>query len=186
MSEAWPEGLPWLAPRQGRVRRWDVVRAGVHVGARGDRWTIPVGFSTDLASIPWPFRWLVDTWGGHTGAALLHDWLCHIARVLGPARWLLARGYGLAEAPPHVTQREADGLFRRMLRLSGMPAPLAWLMYLAVRIGSRFSGGMARDEWAMSLLVLPLGLLVVAVSLPLFLVRGLVDGLGWITERMKR
>lgn len=176
----WLDGLPWLQPRGGRVRRWDVRREATYVGARGDRWTLPVGFTTDLASVPWPFRWLVDTWGAHTGAALLHDWLCHLVRLL--------RRTGLPhpEGQPSLTRREADGLFRRTLRLGGVPAPLAWLMWLGVRLGSGFSGGAARDEWAMALLVLPLGLLVVLVSLPLLVARGLVDGLGWITERLAR
>lgn len=174
----WLDGLPWLQGEEGSRRRWWVVRSGIYRGARGDVWTIPVGWHTDLASIPWWARWLVDTWGAHTGAALLHDWLCHLVRLLRES----AEPH--PEGQPSVSQRDADGLFRRTLRLGGTPAPLAWLMYLAVRIGSRFDGGMARDEWAMCALVLPLGLLVVLVSLPLFVVRGLVEALGWITERM--
>lgn len=170
--------LPWLEPRTGRVRKWDVRREGTYRGARGDEWTIPVGFSTDLASIPWPLRWLVDTWGAHTGAALLHDWLCH-----------LVRGATLGQRMPgqgHVTRREADGLFRRTLLLGGTHRVLAWLMYLAVRIGSRFDGGMDRDEWVRCALVLPLGLLAVAVSVPLVAVRALVEALGWLVERWRR
>lgn len=176
----WLAGLPWLQPREGVVRQWDVRREGTYEGAYGDRWTIPVGFTTDLASIPWWARWLVDTWGAHTGAALLHDWLRYLARLNADALLALEARLGVPQAP--VTERQSDGLFRRTLRLGDMPAPLAWLMYLAVRLESHFSGGMGRDEWAMCALVLPLGLLVVLVSLPLFAVRGLVGGLGWITQ----
>lgn len=175
----WLGGLPWLQPHEGAVRRWYVRREGTYEGARGDRWTIPVGWHTDLASIPWWARWLVDTWGAHTGAALLHDWLRHLAREMRT----MSSAIRLDGPQAPVTEREADGLFRRTLRLGGTPAPLRWLMFLAVRIDSGFSDGMDRDEWLRCAAVLPLGLLVVLVSLSLFPVRWLVDGLGRITER---
>lgn len=39
------------------------------------RFTIPAGFASDLASIPAIGRLVTRTWGRHTPAALVHDYL---------------------------------------------------------------------------------------------------------------
>lgn len=48
----------------------------VYISKGGTRYDIPIGTCTDFASIPKPFRWLIDRFGRHSPAALLHDWLC--------------------------------------------------------------------------------------------------------------
>ncbi len=58
--------------------------------------TIPVGFKTDLASIPAMFRIMFRTWSWWTRAALVHDCLYH---------------YGQG------TKEMADDLFEAVLRL---------------------------------------------------------------------
>ena len=34
-------------------------------------------FTSDLASVPWPFVWLIGRTGVHLRAAVIHDWLIH-------------------------------------------------------------------------------------------------------------
>ena len=40
-----------------------------------DKITIPKGFRTDLASVPWPASMLIPMSGLYNQAAVLHDWL---------------------------------------------------------------------------------------------------------------
>lgn len=42
----------------------------------GCYWTVPSGFVTDLASIPWGVRAIFPRDGLYREAAVLHDWLC--------------------------------------------------------------------------------------------------------------
>lgn len=37
--------------------------------------TVPVGFMTDFASVPFLLRGLIPRWGKHGKAAVIHDWL---------------------------------------------------------------------------------------------------------------
>jgi len=89
----------------------------VYDGSR-DRWTVPAGFVTDFASTPrvvWSvlppddIRYVRD--------AVLHDW--HY--VVGI-----------------VSRADADGVFRRCLRESGVSGFVRYSMWLAVRV---FGGG---------------------------------------------
>lgn len=94
----------------------------------GDTWTIPAGFSTDLASVPLCMTWAVARYGVWTSAALLHDFLCQQAR----------RG--------QFVQADADGIFRRVLGESGVPDVLRWAMWAAVRAGSHLAGATRRER----------------------------------------
>jgi hypothetical protein len=78
--------------------------------------------STDLTSVPLPFRWFVSPYGLHTPAALLHD------RLVG------------AEAPD-FPRHLADRLFRHVLDCLGVPLVRRWLMWAAVAYGTRWSAG---------------------------------------------
>jgi len=40
-----------------------------------ERYTIPKGFITDFASVPWFFRIIFPTYGKYTRSAVLHDYL---------------------------------------------------------------------------------------------------------------
>src|SRR4051812_10918506 len=87
-------------------------RSGVYVltaplvyrGAR-DRFEVPAGFHTDLASVPRILTWLVPVAGVHDRAAILHDALC-VALEHGDSR---------------ISSPDVDGLFRRVLRELGVP-----------------------------------------------------------------
>lgn len=97
---------------------WTTVRAFKYVAARQE-FTVPVCSDTDFASIPRVFAWLVPRAGDSVSAAILHD---HLWRVEAPAG--------------RVAYREADGILRQALRMSGVPFILRWLCWTAVRWGA--------------------------------------------------
>jgi len=86
----------------------------------------PSGMLTDLASVP-RFLWgVIASYGRQTLPAILHDQLCYAAAMPGlPVPF--SRGQ----------RREADGVFRRALELSGAGPVRRWLMWSAVRLGGR-------------------------------------------------
>lgn len=73
-------------------------------------WTVPMGFETDLASVPRAFRNLVSKVDG-IEASVIHDWL-----------------YDRRLVPRDV----ADKVFFELLR-DAVPAWKRWTMYAAVR-----------------------------------------------------
>lgn len=87
------------------------------VGHRGSPWaiTIPKGYETDFASIPWWATWAIPKAGKSNGAALLHDFAYS----------------NLLDLP----RSEADFMFRRALVISGVNPFTAWAMFVAVRLG---------------------------------------------------
>jgi hypothetical protein len=65
--------------------------------------TVPKGYITDFASIPFPCRWIIPIAGKSAKAALLHDWVC---------------SRGVTENT--VEQRRwSTGIFNRALRENG-------------------------------------------------------------------
>lgn len=150
------------------------------IGYRGarDRWDIPAGFRTDLASVPQVFQWLVDDRGAHTLAAVLHDWLCYLIREHRAGRIVPGHpGYG----QPVPTQSEADGVFRRVMREEDVDLPTRWLAWAAVRLGQGMRDATARDWWHLAA-VLPGGLLVAALTLPPALGRLVLRLAVWVTR----
>jgi hypothetical protein len=129
---------------------------------------VPVGTTTDFASVPRAFVWFLPRYGRYTKAAILHD---HLWRVAVPA--------GELSLP------DADGLFRRAMRELEVPFLRRWLMWAAVRIGALAKPGgtraWLRQSWqvfplllfALPLVVLPGALIVVALGL-LFVVEWVV------------
>ena len=85
-----------------------------------DLFTVPAGFTTDFASVPRPVIWLIPKYGDYAPAAILHDYLC--------------------ANPDLLCRRDADGLFRRTLREVGVSLVRRWMMWAAVRAGSRLEG----------------------------------------------
>lgn len=120
-------------PEYWRVREPIVYRG------KEDEWVIPVGFRSDLASVPRGFRWLVGQAGAVTSSALLHDYLCHRARVQLWTQPVTAVKVALFTDTP-VTRRDADGIFRRVMREEGIGLVQRWVMWAAVRVGSYCSG----------------------------------------------
>lgn len=85
-----------------------------HVGAIGSGivFTVPVGFVTDLASVPRAFWWLFPPHGDYTKAAVLHDYL-YSSNV--------------------VSRLWADEIFNEAMRVLGVNHATRWLIFKAVR-----------------------------------------------------
>lgn len=107
-----------LVVRRTSDQQWEVVEPLVYRGRR-DTFVVPDGFVTDFASVPRVLVWLVPRFGRYTPAAVLHDWLVTA---------------GLTTRV--VSSRDADGLFRRVLRELGVPPVRRWLMWCGVRWGA--------------------------------------------------
>ncbi|MEV0436426.1 DUF1353 domain-containing protein [Nocardia sp. NPDC050413] len=131
-----------------------------------ETFTVPAGFRTDFASVPRALVWLIPRYGAYTRAAILHDYLCRTGEV-GPA--------------------DADGLFRRSLREAGVSVPRRWMMWAAVRFGSRLRGATAGDVlgWFLiavpSVLFLAVPVVVVTTALVVF---WFVELLFWAVGRV--
>lgn len=158
--------MPFLrSPVQLEVRgdgRFTLVQGVIYQGRR-DCYRIPAGFVTDLASVPQALQWLVDDHGTYTRAAILHDYL-----------------WGEHRAGRLVSRRDADGLFRRVMREEGTPLLQRWLMWAAVRIGDGFEGGATVREWAAFAVLLIPGAVVALVTVPLLAVRAL----SWLLQHV--
>jgi hypothetical protein len=129
-------------------RHWAVVEELVYRG-RWDRFVVPAGFLTDFATVPRVVVWLIPRFGRYTLAAILHDWLCT---------------QGLRSGV--VTSREADGLFRRVMREQGVPVLRRWLMWCGVRWGA-LASSLRRPGWLHSAPgVLGISLLAAPVVVP--------------------
>ena len=95
--------------------------------------------TTDLTSVPGPFRWFVGRYGAHTPAALIHDWL-------------------IGADPPVKGMKDeySDRYFRFMLKDIGVRWLRRWIMWAAVAMRTRFgAGGMKRISlivWALAAL----------------------------------
>lgn len=76
--------------------------------------TVPVGFRTDLASIPQVFQSIVPVNGRHRSAAALHDYLFVIQ---------------------DRSREDVDAIFLQAMEACGVRWSQRWTMYLAVRAG---------------------------------------------------
>lgn len=81
-------------------------------------------FSTDLASVPWFWRWVVGRVGVHLRAAVVHDWLIHQG------------GHGGG-----VSRADADRVFADLLQRDGVDPVTRWLMAAAVGVATAVAGG---------------------------------------------
>jgi Protein of unknown function (DUF1353) len=164
-----PFETPDLVVRRVDAERWAVVEPLVYRGDR-DRFVVPAGFRTDFATVPRLVTWLVPRFGVFTLAAVLHDWLCTEGITSGV-----------------VTSRDADGLFRRVMRESGVPVLHRWLMWTGVRWGA-LADPVRRPGWpasaggvlAISVLAAPLVVPPAVVILPGLLVYAVAE---WVVGR---
>ena len=136
-----------LTVRRVDADRWALVGDLVYLGNR-DRFVVPAGFTTDFATVPRPVTWLVPRFGAYTLAAILHDWLCTEGIRSGA-----------------VTARDADGIFRRVMREAGVPVLRRWLMWTGVRWGALVDPA-RRPGWLISA---PGVLAISALAAPLVL-----------------
>jgi hypothetical protein len=155
-----------LTVRRVDADSWSLVDDLVYRG-RWERFVVPAGFRTDFASVPRVVTWLVPRFGAYTLAAILHDWLVTTGIRTGV-----------------VSAREADGLFRRVMRESGVPVLRRWLMWAGVRWGA-LTDERRRPGWwasapgvfAISALAAPLVVPPAVAILPALLVYALAERL---------
>lgn len=137
-----------LAVRRATDNTWEVLAPLVYRGDR-DTFVVPPGFRTDFASVPRVVVWLFPRSGRYTPAAVLHDWLTDVA-VPG----------GL------VSARDADGVFRRVMRELGVPPLRRWLMWCGVRWGALVNPVRRAGWWRDAPRVLALSVLAAPVVVP--------------------
>lgn len=113
-----------LVVREHGSSHWKLEYPLIYKGNQ-DRFIVPAGFLTDFASVPRAFWSWIPRAGKHTKAAVVHDYL-------------------YIKQP--VSRRDADGIFRRMMRELGVSAPRAWIMWKAVRVGGRSAWNRAKAK----------------------------------------
>lgn len=92
-----------------------------HVGAEGsdDIVSIPFGYLTDFASIPWFARAFIPVMGRHAKAAVVHD-------------YLIDQGFR--------PRREVDKIFLEAMKVLGVGRVRRTIMYLAVSFRTLTTG----------------------------------------------
>jgi hypothetical protein len=117
-----------------------------YVGA-DEVFRIEPDFPTDLASIPRLFWALLPPSGAYERAAVLHDWFCvHLAR-----RNCI------------VSARDADAIFRRVMREAGVGFFTRWAMWAGVRWGALLNPARRPGIWRDLPAVLAITVLELAV-----------------------
>lgn len=86
-----------------------------------DTFIVPAGFIMDFASIPGWANWLLPKLGKYNKAAVVHDY-CYYAKPL------------VSGGMRRITRREADGVFRKIMRELGVPMWQRYTIWLAVRL----------------------------------------------------
>lgn len=127
-------------------------------GTKGDCWAVTPG-PTDFASVPRVGVWLIPKFGRWTAAAILHDWFCRFAITAGI-----------------ISPRDADAVFRSVMRRDGVPPLLRNIAWAGVRWGAA-ANPIRRHEWWRDF---PRLMAVSVVALPIMLLAavGIVIGLG--------
>lgn len=92
----------------------------------GDVFLVPRGYETDFASIPPLAQGLINPFGNHAEAAVVHDWL-----------------YAVGEKD---RRKEADDIFRFAMKEGGVNLVRRNVMHRAVRTGGEKAYGQAK-EW---------------------------------------
>ena len=118
----------------------------LYVG-RSEVFNIPPDTATDLASVPRIFWALVPPSGAYENAAVLHDWFCQ----------RLAAGDCL------VSSRDADSLFRRVMRECHVGPLTRWAMWCGVRWGALFNPCRRPGWWRDAPAVLAITAVLLAV-----------------------
>lgn len=144
---------------------WTLTEDLVYQG-RDETFTIEKHFPTDFASVPQIMQWLVPRTGKYSRAVVVHDFLCD----------------SLFSGNSPVSARDADGIFRRILREERVPFVKRWLMWTGVRWGALFNRVRRPGIWRDVPLVTLLSLLALPLVLPAGV--GVLLGLAlyWVIE----
>lgn len=111
---------PVMLPIAGRKLSTCQLARDYTATSNGITFTIPAGFISDLASIPW-FAWLLGflPFGLHNAGSVPHDWL-YALQGQG-YDWLLSRA-------------ECDAIFLDLMLRAGVSPTRARIMHRAVRL----------------------------------------------------
>jgi hypothetical protein len=141
------------------------------IAYQGEGWAAPFivpadldTFTTDLASVPWAFGWLVPRSGDFLPAAVLHDALVRPGAFRGP----------------DLDRLEADRVFRTAMIELGTGRVRAWLMWAAVTLGTMWH---SRSLAQRALLVGLLGVVTVLGLVATLDLLDVWDVLPWMGER---
>lgn len=127
-------------------------------------------FTTDLASIPWMFAWLVPGIGTHLPAVLVHDGL------------VVPRGAPPTHIGPAVDRIEADRILRDSMGSLGTPRVRRWLMWTGVMLATLWRHAPGRWRWRVAL-PLTLGLVGLLGILATLDLSDAADVLPWMADR---
>ena len=94
---------------------WEVMEDYYYKTSRGVI-RVPKGFRTDYASVPRIFRNIINSYGKHGRAAVVHDWLYS------------------SQCKIDITREEADKIFLEIMKECGVGSIKRNLMYRMVRI----------------------------------------------------
>ena len=116
--------------REGRREYMLVEEFSYELGGFGTGYfiTVPGGYVTDFASIPWGFRWLFPPKGLWAKAAVIHDYMYEYAHE---NRW--GRGF-------------CDLVFLNGMKLLGVPNVKSRTMWLIVRLFGKRNFGKKQAE----------------------------------------
>ena len=127
-------------------------------------------FTTDLASIPTLFVWLVPGLGTHLPAVVLHDGL-----VVPP-------GSGPTHLGPSVDREEADRILRDAMASLGTPRMRRWLIWTGVMLATAWQA-LAPRWWWRTLVVATIGIVAVLGVLATLDLFDVWDVLPWMGDR---
>lgn len=85
------------------------------------------GTITDIASVPWYLRWILDRASLGISAPFLHDYLCEIK-----GKYINKKGQQI-----QLSWFDSHLMFLVAMRLDGVPPLRAFLAFVAVLIGNR-------------------------------------------------
>lgn len=163
--------LSKVAVRREASCLWELTEPLTYAGKR-ETFTVPAGFRTDFASVPALVQSIIPRTGPWDEAAVVHDAFCVDLRRY---RDQLRTGH-LHPDPPMVSARDADALFRRIMReghsgdgSDGAGPVHRWLMWCGVRWGALGNPARRAGWWRDAPRVLAITAVVLAVAAVLLL-----------------
>ncbi len=109
-----------------KTNQWKTRRKLVYFFGKedsNDRIIVPKGFSSDLASIPWPASMFIPKSGKYNSAAVLHDYLYSIRGAIVELN-----------NPKKRSRKDCDEIFCESMRVLGVHSFKCKIMFRAVRI----------------------------------------------------
>lgn len=173
-------------------RRWQL-QTPLRYEGRTDTFTVPAGFVTDFATVPWWSRLLTPATGKWTRAAVVHDLLCdglndwhaaHMHDAQGSrdlCRLLVAKQGGLYHPdgrlikPPLACSRDTDNIFRKIMHEEDVDPLRRWMMWTGVRWGALANPARREGWWRDAPKILAITILLLVA---LFIVVGTVHDLA--------